>query len=58
MFILKILINAYNGDILFSSETLNAAYQTMNAELAHVEKWLKLSQLTLNVTKTKYVLFH
>ena len=54
----KFVIYADDVTIKFSSETLNTAYPTMNRESAHVEKRLKLNQLTITVTKNEYILFH
>ncbi len=34
------------------------AERTLNTELANVSKWLKVNKLSLNVNKSKYMIFH
>ncbi len=34
------------------------AERTLNTELANVSEWLKVNKLSLNVNKSKYMIFH
>jgi len=41
----------------FNETESNIAVQTINSELKHVSKWLKVNKISINIDKTKYILF-
>ena len=53
-------------DLTFADDTnlflfhknIDTLFDSMNVELANVSKWFKPSKLSLNVDKTKWLLFH
>ncbi len=55
--ILKLLLFADDTTLIFSSSDLKSLVSTLNKELALVYKWFNLNKLSLNVQKTKYMIF-
>ena len=41
-----------------SQGTVNGTSAKINQELDKIQKWLKLNKLSLNINKTKYIIFH
>ena len=45
--------------VYFNSDpTIENIFETMNEELIKVATWFKANKLSLNISKTKYPLFH
>ena len=57
---LSYLINADDTTISFNQEDFPKINRStsINVELEKLSTWLKLNKLTLNVEKTKYMIFH
>ena len=55
--ILKFFLFADDTTILCSSDKLDNLYDIMNAELIHLTDWFATNKLSLNITKTNYILF-
>ena len=49
---------ADDTNIFTSNSNINAAFNTMNIELKNISIWFKSNKLSLNISKTKYALFH
>ena len=45
-------------NILYADKHLRSLESVTNAELAKVYEWLTANRLTLNIKKSKYVIFH
>ena len=45
-------------NLFISDSNIENLFQTMNEELRKVASWFKASKLSLNISKTKYSLFH
>ncbi len=45
-------------EIVFKNNNAQTTSQVINAELMLVNDWLKLNELSLNVQKSKYIIFH
>ena len=57
----NVLFNVLYADdtcINISDSDINALFDVLNIELAALLEWLNANQLTLNVDKTFYMLFH
>ena len=54
--ILSILF-ADDTTLQLSSNSLEVLYSTANTELVKISDWFRANKLTLNVSKTKYILF-
>ena len=52
------LMFADDTNLLISSHSLESLSVTANTVLAKLAKWFTLNKLSLNVNKTKYILFH
>ena len=55
--LLKFIPFAVDTTFYFSSSNLTHLIQTINTELKHVAEWFKINKLSLNVSKTNFVLF-
>ena len=55
---LKFYLFADDTNIYFESDNLKKLEKTMNKELAKLFEWLCLNRLSLNISKTNFVLFH
>ena len=51
------LLFADDTTFQFSSKNLNLLFTTANSELEKASNWFQVNKLTLNVSKTKYILF-
>ena len=49
---------ADDTNIYFESEDLKSLEKTMNKELEKLHEWLCLNRLSLNISKTNFVIFH
>ncbi len=45
-------------EIAMTNTQIQTAERTLNTELANVSEWLKVNKLSLNVNKSKYIIFH
>ena len=55
---LKFYLFADDTNIYFESEDLTKLEKTMNKELEKLHNWLCINRLSLNITKTNFVIFH
>ena len=55
---LRFILFADDTNIFLQDQNLNNLCTTMNRELTHVATWMKSNKLTLNVSKTHYMLSH
>jgi len=55
--ILKFFLFADDTTLLLSSEDIDSLIITINTELANLADWLALNKLSLNVSKTNYIVF-
>ena len=51
------IIYADDNNLLLNGESLSALIKTANKELKKVVTWLQSNKLSLNIKKSKYVLF-
>ena len=56
--VLKFYLLADNTIIYFDSKDLITSQKVVNRELTKVKKWLDVNHLSLNISKTNYVIFH
>ena len=49
---------ADDTNLFISDSNIKSLFKTMNEELRKVANWFKASKLSLNISKTKYSLFH
>ena len=52
------LMFADDTNLFISSHSLESSSVIVNTVLAKLAKWFRLNKLTLNVSKTNYILFH
>ena len=52
------LMFADDTNFFLSHENIDTLFDSMNVELANASTWFKLNKLSLNVDKTKWLLFH
>ena len=55
--ILNFTLFADDTNIFFSGENLKSMFSSINEELIHVSNWFRANKLSLNVSKTQYILF-
>ena len=51
------ILFADDTNLIISGKKLNAVYKAANTELQHVYNWLVSNKLTLNIEKTKHIIF-
>jgi len=56
--ILNTTLFADDTNLFYSHEDINILFLTVNKELDNLTQWFKANKLSLNITKTKYTLFH
>ena len=56
--VLKFYLFADDTSIYFDSKDLITLQKVVNRELKKVKKWLDANRLSLNISKTNYVIFH
>ena len=49
---------ADDANLLLSHKNIFTFFDSINVELANISAWLKSNKLSLNVDKTKWLLFH
>ena len=54
---LKLILYADDTNIFLSHSDLDSLYHTMNTELTHITDWFRANKLSLNASKTNYMLF-
>ena len=52
------LMFADDTNLFLSHKNIDTLFDSMNVELANVSTWFKSNKLSLNVDKTKWLLFH
>ena len=55
---LKFYLFANDTNIFLESNDLKSLEKTMNKELLKLHEWLCINRLSLNITKTNFVIFH
>jgi len=55
--LLKLLLFADDTTIIYSSNDLDSLLTTINKELLSLSEWFNLNRLSLNVSKTNYMIF-
>ena len=55
---LKFYLFADDTNIYFESDDLKKLEKTMNKELEKLHEWLCINRLSLNISKTNFVIFH
>jgi len=53
----KSVLFADDTNLLFEHENLNQLQQIVNSELEDISKWFILNKLSLNIEKTKFIIF-
>ena len=56
--ILDPIMFADDTNLFYSNKNLDFLFQTVNKELININSWFQANKLSLNATKTKYILFH
>ena len=54
----KIYLFADDTNIYVESETISELVQIVNNELKSVKNWIDANLLSLNISKTNYIIFH
>ena len=49
---------ADDTNLFYAAKSLSVIESTINAELIHVKTWLSANKLSLNITKSNFVIFH
>ena len=55
---LKFYIFADDTNIYYDSDTIEDLTKKVNNELKYVKRWLDANKLSLNISKTNYIIFH
>jgi hypothetical protein len=55
--ILKIILFADDTTLSLKHKNINVLYTLLNAELSKISEWMKANKLSINVSKTFYILF-
>ena len=55
---LKFYLFADDTNLYYDSETLDDVIKKVNKGLKHVKRWLDSNRLSLNISKTNYIIFH
>ena len=55
---LKFYLFADDTNLYYDSETLDDVIKRVNKGLKHVKRWLHSNRLSLNISKTNYIIFH
>ena len=55
--ILNFILFADDTNIFFSHKDINALFQIVNSEVKYIEEWFQSNKLSLNASKTKFMLF-
>ena len=49
---------ADDTNLFHSDKNINSLFETVNKELININSWFQANKLSLNTSKTKYLLFH
>ena len=49
---------ANDSNLFYAGKSLTQIESVINAKLTHVETWLSANKLSLNITKSNFVIFH
>ena len=49
---------ADDTNLFYSNENIDTLFETVNKELVNINVWFQANKLSLNIKKTKFVLFH
>ena len=49
---------ADDTNLFYSNQDINSLYEFVNKELVNINTWFQANKLSLNASKTKYILFH
>lgn len=55
--ILKLVLFADDTDVFCSEENLQQLLEVVTTEMSKLKRWLKINKLSLNLNKTKFLLF-
>ena len=55
---LKFYLFADDTNLYYDSETLDDVIKKVNKRLKHIKRWLDANKLTLNISKTNFIIFH
>ena len=55
---LDVIMFADDTNLFYSSPSISDLYESMNTDLENLNIWFKVNKLSLNIKKTKYILFH
>ena len=55
---LKFYLFADDTNLYYDSETFDDVIKKFNKGLKHVKRWLDSNRLSLNISKTNYIIFH
>ena len=56
--VLQFILFADDTNVFYTNDDLNTIENTMNNELKKLNTWFNVNKLSLNVSKTKYMIFH
>ena len=56
--LLKFIIFADNTNLFMSNIDFKTLISNLNDELSKVSRWLKVNKLSLNITKTNFIIIH
>ena len=54
--ILDFILFADDTTILYNNKSLDNLFQIINEELCKVNEWFKVNRLSLNISKTNYII--
>ena len=54
----KTLMFADDTNVFFSEKTFEKLFAVANQQLKNIDNWLTSNKLSLNIDKTKYIVFH
>ena len=55
---LKFYFFADDTNLYYDSETLDDVIEKVNKGLKHIKRWLDANKLTLNISRTNYIIFN
>ena len=56
--ILNFILFADDTTIIYSGKNVSEIFRQVNTELCKLQNWFVANKLSLNTSKTKYILFH
>ena len=55
--LLNCILFADDTNLFLSGKNIKTLFSSMNSELSHITDWLKSNKLSINISKTQYILF-